>query len=246
MKAKAIVFDAYGTLYDVQSVADVIDQAFPGNGEIITQVWRMKQLEYTWLRSLMGRYADFWEVTKESLDYTLRHLDLEPAPAIFDRIVDKYYRLDPYADAQATLAALDGYRVAILSNGSQAMLDELVRNSSLGLYLDAVLSIDTKRIFKPSPHAYELIEEKLGAKPAEVLFVSSNAFDACGAKNFGLRVAWIERATPDGIRNEIRAARTAGPKTLYKLMRMGMESFGLEPDYRIRSLSEIPPLLRAA
>jgi 2-haloacid dehalogenase len=120
MNIKAVVFDAYGTLYDIQSVAAVTEEAFPGYGEIITQVWRIKQLEYTWLRSLMRRYQDFSVVTRESLSYTLRLLGLEYDGGIFERIMDKYLHLDLYPDARASLAALRSRKLAILSNGSPA------------------------------------------------------------------------------------------------------------------------------
>ena len=163
---KAVVFDAYGTLYDIQSVAAVTEEAFPGYGEIITQIWRIKQLEYTWLRSLMRRYEDFSVVTRDSLAYTLRVLGLEDDSAVFERIMDKYLHLDLYPDATATLAAMRGRKLAILSNGSTAMLNALVRNSGLDRVLDATISIDSKQIFKPSPDAYTLIESILGVPPA--------------------------------------------------------------------------------
>ncbi len=111
---EAFVFDAYGTLYDVQSVADVTDAAFPGHGEYVTQVWRLKQLEYSWLRSIMGRYQDFWTVTQESLVYTLKTVGLDPDQKFFEEITDAYNRLRPYPDAEEALAALGGYRLAIL------------------------------------------------------------------------------------------------------------------------------------
>src|SRR5262249_47936499 len=121
MTINAIVFDAYGTLYDIQSVADVTEEAFPGYGDIITQIWRIKQLEYSWLRSLMRRYEDFSVVTRESLAYTLRILGLEHDSDAFDRIMEKYLHLDLYPDAKTTLAALRGRKLAILSNGSPDM-----------------------------------------------------------------------------------------------------------------------------
>jgi 2-haloacid dehalogenase len=173
MAIRAVVFDAYGTLFDVQSVAGVTDEAFPGYGELITQIWRLKQLEYTWLRSLMGRYEDFWVITRDSLSYTLGLVGLKPTPDIFDRIMDKYVHLDLFPDARATLSALKGQKLAILSNGSPDMLNAVVRNNGLDKILDATISIDSKRIFKPSPQAYALIVSCLGVKPDEVLFVSS-------------------------------------------------------------------------
>src|SRR5215510_910889 len=123
MTIKAVVFDAYGTLYDIQSVASVTDRAFPGYGEAITQIWRMKQLEYTWLRSLMQRYEDFSVVTRESLIYTLDALSLAHDAATLASIMDKYLHLDPYPDARATLESLKGRKLAILSNGDSTMLD---------------------------------------------------------------------------------------------------------------------------
>ena len=123
MTIKAVVFDAYGTLYDVQSVADITEETFPGYGEIITQVWRIKQLEYTWLRSLMGRYKDFAAVTRESLAYTLRVLGLGYESQTFERLMDKYLHLDLYPDALASLAAMRDNKLAILSNGSPDMLN---------------------------------------------------------------------------------------------------------------------------
>lgn len=246
MPIKSVVFDAYGTLYDVQSVASVIEEAYPEHGDIITQVWRVKQLEYSWLRTLMGRYEDFWHVTKESLDFTLQQLQLERRDDIFDRLMEKYLNLDPYPDARGALEALHPARLAILSNGSPTMLDALVRNSGFDGLLNGVISIDPQKKFKPDPVTYTMIEAELGVSPDDVLFVSSNAFDACGAKSFGLKVAWIERATPAMVAQEVAAADVAGPGTMYKILRMGMESLGYEPDYRISALSDLPAILKAA
>ena len=245
MTIKAVVFDAYGTLYDIQSVAAVTEEAFPGYGEIITQIWRIKQLEYTWLRSLMRRYQDFSVITRESLAYTLRVLGLKNDPAAFERIMDKYLHLDLYPDSVAALAAMRGRKLAILSNGSPAMLNALVANSGLDRVLDATISVDSQRIFKPAPEAYTLIESALGAAPAEVLFISSNPWDACGAKAFGLNVAWIERVTPEAmallcVKNDVVA-----PLTMFKAIRTQMDELGLAPDHRIRALSELPALIAA-
>ncbi len=243
MTIKAVVFDAYGTLYDVQSVASVTDQAFPGYGELITQIWRMKQLEYTWLRSLMGRYQDFWEITQESLIYTIDCLGLKHDDKIFERIMDKYYHLELYSDAKQALTSLGDYKLAILSNGSPAMLTALVRNTGLESILDATISVDAKKIFKPSAQAYELIEATLGVPPENVLFVSSNAFDACGAKSFGLKVAWIERVSALALAQELKNHEVIRPLTLFKALRMQMEPFGLQPDYQIQSLFDLPKLV---
>jgi 2-haloacid dehalogenase len=245
MTIKAIVFDAYGTLYDVQSVAEVTEQAFPGHGEIITQIWRIKQLEYTWLRSLMRRYQDFAAVTRDSLAYTLRALGLEHDSSVFERIMDKYLHLDLYPDAMAALTAMRDRKLAILSNGSPAMLDALVRNSGLDRVLDATISVDSQQVFKPAPEAYSLIERELGLPPAEVLFISSNPWDVCGAKAFGLNVAWIERVTPEAMRLACARTDVVAPLTLFKAIRTQMDELGLQPDYRIHALSELPGLVAA-
>jgi 2-haloacid dehalogenase len=240
---KAVVFDAYGTLYDIQSVAAVTEEAFPGYGEIITQIWRIKQLEYTWFRSLMRRYEDFSVITRDSLAYTIRVLGLNHDAATFERIMDKYLHIDLYPDAMATLAALKGRKLAILSNGSSGMLNALVRNTGLDRVLDATISIDSKKIFKPAPDAYALIESTLDVRPAEVLFVSSNPWDACGAKAFGLNVAWIERVTPEAMALACVESDVVPPLTMFKAIRTQMDELGLEPDYRIHGLSELPELV---
>lgn len=240
---KAVVFDAYGTLYDVQSVAGVTDQAFPGYGEVITQIWRLKQLEYTWLRSLMNRYEDFSVITQDSLTYTLAALGLKPAAGIFDKIMEKYVHLDLYPDAEDALRDLRGLKLAILSNGSTDMLDALVHNTGLDKILDATISIDSKRIFKPSPQAYSLAEAALGVKASEILFVSSNPFDACGAKAYGFSVAWIERVTVEAMAREWKNGAGLRPLTMFKAIRMQMDQFGLEPDHRIGGLNDLPVLL---
>jgi len=243
MTIKAVVFDAYGTLYDIQSVAAVTEETFPGYGDIITQVWRIKQLEYTWLRSLMRRYEDFSVITKDSLAYTIRVLGLKHDAATFERIMDKYLHLDLYPDALATLERLKDRKLAILSNGSSGMLNALVKNSGLDRVLDATISIDSKKIFKPSPDAYTLIESRLGVRPNEVMFVSSNPWDACAAKAFGLSVAWIERVTPEAMALASVKSDVVPPLTMFKALRTQMDELGVEPDHRIHGLSELPNLI---
>jgi 2-haloacid dehalogenase len=240
---KAVVFDAYGTLYDVQSVAEITEETFPGYGAIITQVWRIKQLEYTWLRSLMRRYEDFSAVTASSLTYTLKCLGLEYDDAAFARIMDKYLHLDLYPDALPALEAMASRKLAIFSNGSPAMLNALVRNTGLDRVLDATISVDAKKTFKPSPEAYTLIESTLNIAPSDVLFISSNPWDACGAKSFGLNVAWIERVSPEAIALACLESDTLTPLTMFKAIRTQMDELGFEPDYRIHALAELPALL---
>jgi len=239
---KAFVFDAYGTLYDVQSVAMAVDAAFPGHGEYITQIWRLKQLEYAWLRSLMGRYEDFRAVTREALCYSLDTLGLTAETAVLDRVVEAYDTLSPYPEAVEALCALKGFRLAILSNGSPGMLDALVRNSGLGRYLEAVISIDAAQAYKPDPRAYQLVRERLGVQPEEVVFVSSNGFDVAGARSFGFKVARIERVTSGALRQELGGASPIGPATLFRALRTQTEALGYLPDVVIDSLRALPPL----
>jgi 2-haloacid dehalogenase len=160
--------------------------------------------------------------------------------------MEKYVHLDLYPDAKEALAALKGRKLAILSNGSTDMLNALVRNTGLDQILDATISIDSTRIFKPSPRTYELIEANLGVTPQEVLFVSSNPFDACGGKAFGLNVAWIERVTPQAMAAEFAKADLIRPLSMFKALRMQMDEFGWQPDHRISALSDLPKLVASS
>jgi 2-haloacid dehalogenase len=240
---KATVFDAYGTLYDIQSVAEITDKKFPGYGELITQIWRIKQLEYTWLRSLMHRYADFSVITRESLSYTLKILGLTCDASVFEDIMGKYVHLDLYPDAKPTLLSLKDYKRAILSNGSTEMLMSLVHNTGLDTILDQTISIDSNRTFKPSPAAYSLIESRLNVAASEVLFVSSNPWDAIGAKAVGLKVAWIERVTPEAMREACEKADLIAPAAMFKALRTQMDELGLKPDYTVTGLAALPDIL---
>jgi len=239
---KAFVFDAYGTLFDVQSVSAVTDRAFPGHGALISQIWRMKQLEYSWLRSLMDDYRDFWAVTCEALAYTLATLGLEPGEGLVDEIAQAYNALTPYPDAAPALAALSGMRCAILSNGSPAMLDALVSGSPLKGMIADILSVDEKRCFKPDPRAYQLVEEHLGVRPHEVVFVSSNGFDIAGAKRFGFRVARIARVPAAALASELAGAEALTSGGLYRALRSQEEALGHRPDWVVSSLAELPPV----
>jgi 2-haloacid dehalogenase len=242
MTIKAIVFDAYGTLYDVQSVAGVTDAAFPGHGELITQVWRLKQLEYTWLRSMMGRYEDFWTITKDALSFTLAALGLEADAALFERIAETYNTLAPYADAEPALRSLSRYHLAILSNGSPDMLRALVRNSGMDDLIRTIVSVDAAKVFKPDPEAYALVERTIGLPPEEVLFVSSNGFDISGAKSFGFAVARIERVTPAALRAGLTGSAPIGPAGLFRALRTQAEHLGFAPDFVVNGLSALPGL----
>ena len=188
MPAEAFVFDAYGTLYDVHSVVQRCESCWPGKGAALSQLWRAKQLEYTWQRSLMERYAPFSTVTREALAYACEALRLELSVAQMEGLIGEYQRLALFPDAAAALKEIRCK--AILSNGSPDMLLPLVENS--GLELDAVISVDELKVFKPAPQVYALAERRLKTK--SIGFVSSNCWDALGAKSYGFTVYWINRA----------------------------------------------------
>ena len=188
MPAEAFVFDAYGTLYDVHSVVQRCETCWPGKGAALSQLWRAKQLEYTWQRSRMKRYAPFSTVTREALAYACEALRLELSVAQMEGLMGEYQRLSPFPEVPDALKQIK--RKAILSNGSPDMLLPLVESS--GLELDAVISVDELKVFKPAPRVYALAEERL--KTRNIGFVSSNCWDALGAKSYGFTVYWINRA----------------------------------------------------
>ena len=189
----AIVFDAYGTLFDVHSVAALADELFPGHGDALSQRWRAKQLEYSWTLSLMGRYEDFWHVTDHALTFACHALALACTPEQHDRLMKSYLRLTAFPDAAAGLKQLSGRTLAILSNGSPAMLAAVVSSAGLGGVFTQVLSVDELRVYKPNPRVYRLAADRLRIRPSSVLFVSSNAWDVGGAKAFGFRTCWVNR-----------------------------------------------------
>lgn len=240
MPIKGLIFDAYGTLYDVQSVHAKTEQLCPGKGELITQIWRLKQLEYTWLQTALQGYRDFEFITEASLVFALRAAGVEPSESTIKSLRDKYLDLDPFPEAKDALGALKSrgnYKLAILSNGSTAMLAALVKNSGLDAFLDATISVDDARKFKPHPECYALVEQELGLKRDEVLFVSSNGFDVAGAKHFGFKVAWIRRAGAAAPTGPI------GPAQMYRLLRGGAETLGYAQDYTVAALTDLITLL---
>src|SRR5512133_1427141 len=191
---RAVVFDAYGTLFDVASASEREKAALGDRWQPLADLWRAKQLQYTWLRSLMGRHADFWQVTGDALDFALERMGLQDA-ALRARLMSLYERLGAYPEARPALEALKraGHRLAILSNGAPRMLAAAAEAAGLAPLLDAVLAVESVGIYKPSPAVYRLALDELRVWPAEVLFVSANGWDACGAKASGLRVAWCNR-----------------------------------------------------
>jgi 2-haloacid dehalogenase len=211
---RACAFDAYGTLFDFVSAAARCEDVPEERRAALTALWRDKQLEYTWLRTLQNRYADFWQVTGEALDFALESLDLA-RPALHERLMELYLGLEPFAEVPSVLGSLRerGFSTAILSNGSPKMLEALVRRSGLEHLFDAVLSADAVRAFKTHPKVYQYALDTLGLPASAIAFQSSNAWDAHGAADFGMRVVWCNRygqrreRLPGALASEIRTLR---------------------------------------
>ena len=191
---KACVFDAYGTLLDVHSAVRKGGQELGEKAAAVSELWRQKQLEYTWLRSLMGAHVDFWQVTSEGLDFALTATGVENK-ALHDKLMDLYLSLDAYEEVKPSLEVLkkNGLQTAILSNGSPKMLEAAVRSAGLSGLLDANLSVEEVGIYKPDSRVYQLTLDRLNVEKHEVCFLSSNCWDAKGAAHFGFNVAWINR-----------------------------------------------------
>jgi 2-haloacid dehalogenase len=194
MSSAVFVFDAYGTLFDVHAAIGHHRAAAGPDADRLSELWRVKQLEYAWTLTLAGRYEDFWTLTERALDFALARFPSVDR-ALKPELMDAYRTLDAFSDAGAILRALKarGRRTAILSNGSPAMLAAAVDRAQLGADLDAVLSVDAIRIYKPRPEVYRLVTDHFGIAPADVIFVSSNRWDVMGATAFGFRAAWINR-----------------------------------------------------
>jgi 2-haloacid dehalogenase len=192
----ALVFDAYGTLFDVHSVAALAESLFPGKGGALSQAWRGKQLEYTWLRSLIGQYEDFERVTRASLEWALAAQRVVAGEGAKSALVDEYRRLAMFPEVPEALKKLAASRpLAILSNGEPGMLEALVDHNGIrDLFRGGILSVHAAGVFKPHPSVYRIAEEKLGVPAPLTGFVSSNGWDAAGAKAFGFRTYWINRA----------------------------------------------------
>jgi 2-haloacid dehalogenase len=218
---RACVFDAYGTLFDFASAAARCPDVPEERRAALTALWRDKQLQYSWLRTLENRYADFWQVTGDALDFALESLGLE-TPSLREHLMDLYLGLEPFPEVPPVLGALRaaGFRTAILSNGSPMMLEALIGRSKLEAMFDAVLSADAVRAFKTHPAVYQYALNSLDLEASAIAFLSSNAWDAHGASDFGMRAVWCNRY---GQRRE----RLPGA-----------------PDFEIRTLADLPALLR--
>jgi 2-haloacid dehalogenase len=191
---EACVFDAYGTLFDVNSAARAAQDSLGAQWQPLADLWRAKQLQYTWLRGLGGRHADFWQVTGDALDFALSTLQLED-PALRARLMNLYLVLSAYPEVSDTLQRLKagGMKLAVLSNGTPTMLATAVANAGINDLLDATLSVEEVNVFKPHPAVYGLACERLNVAAARICFVSSNGWDAYSAKAFGFRTLWCNR-----------------------------------------------------
>lgn len=201
MPITTCIFDAYGTLFDVSAAARQA-AAEPEFGQLrdnwaeLANHWRLKQLQYTWLRAITDAHTDFWQVTQDGLDWALEACGLDGDDALRQRLLDLYWQLQAYPEVPAMLRALQdaGLNTAILSNGSPAMLDGAVQSAGLGAVLDDVLSVESVGVFKPDAKVYDLVGQRFGCARDEVLFVSSNGWDAAGASGYGFVTAWVNRA----------------------------------------------------
>jgi len=218
----ACVFDAYGTLFDVNAATAAVRSRLDDKAEQLADVWRQKQLQYTWLRSLMGRYVDFWQVTGEALDFAMAAVGISD-PGLRAQLMQLYLTLKAYPDVADTLTKLKGrgLKCAILSNGNRSMLYSAVKNAGIYDMIDVILSVEQVGVFKPHPSVYQLAVDELRLTPSQICFLSANVWDAHAASAFGFRVAWINRFHQ--------------PK----------EGIPQDPHAEIRSLSELPALLDA-
>ena len=200
MPLNTCVFDAYGTLFDVSAAArtaanepnrEVFKEVWPS----VSNIWRMKQLQYTWLRSMTETYTDFWSITQDSLDFALETHKLQNDLALKERLLALYWELQPYSEVSRVLKELkkNGIKTAILSNGSPEMLSGAVKSSNLYEVIDEIISVETVKIFKPSAQVYKQVENIIGCYKSEVLFVSSNGWDIAGAAGFGFETTWVNR-----------------------------------------------------
>ncbi|MGH8680914.1 MAG: haloacid dehalogenase type II [Burkholderiales bacterium] len=218
---KAFAFDAYGTLFDVFSVTALCDELFPGKGSALAQLWRAKQLQYTMMRSLMGRHRDFWQLTEDGLAYAAESLKLDLTADKRKRLMEAYLSLTAFPDVRPGLEALKarGLTLAILSNGEPKMLAAAARSAGIDGLLDRIISVEDVKIFKPSPRTYNLGAEYMGVRATQLGFVSSNSWDVAGAASAGLLTFWIQR-------------RGAGPP----------EKLGFAADHVVRALTDLAPL----
>jgi len=222
-RVKALAFDAYGTLFDVFSVTALCEQLFPGKGSALAQLWRVKQLQYSLMRSLMGRHRDFWGLTEDGLVFATKNLKLDLTPEKRKRLMESYLSLAAFPDVKPGLEALrkQGVKLAILSNGEPRMLEAAAKSAGIHDLLDKIISVEEVRIFKVSPRVYNLGPERMNVSNAELGFISANSWDINGAASAGLITFWIQRS----------AAETP-------------EELGFQADRVVKAITDLAPLLR--
>jgi 2-haloacid dehalogenase len=214
----ALVFDAYGTLFDPFAVKIRAEELFPGNGTALSQLWRAKQLEYSWLRTLMGRYENFWKITEDALVFSCRALKLSCDEHQRKQLMQVYLTLPAFPEVKATLEKLSALPLAILSNGTLEMLTPLVAANGMAHLFRNILSVDALKMYKPRPEVYQYAVNSLDVPKESLGFVSSNYWDIAGARSFGFRTYWLNRnsAVPD----ELGVTPTASLRSLSELLRL--------------------------
>ena len=223
---QVFVFDAYGTLFDPHSIRTLADALFPGQGAALSQLWRAKQLEYSWLRTLMHRYEDFWSVTRDALGFSCHSLQLPCNEKQRDSLLDAYLRLETFPEVKASLERLANRRLAVLSNGSPNMLRAVVDSNGLSNTFECVLSVDTLKFYKPHPAVYQQAADQLKVPKDAVGFVSSNFWDVAGAASFGFQTFWLNRAQLSA--DELGVTPTTTLQTLTDLVPIGGEQDSAE------------------
>lgn len=193
-KIKACVFDAYGTLFDVNAACRELSKEVGDNWEKLASLWRLRQVEYTWLRNSMDEYIDFWQITSDALDYAMETLGIENNE-LREELLNLYLKLEAYPEVNDLLKKLKqrGLKTGILSNGSMKMLNSAVDNANIREYLDEILSVEDCKIYKPSSKVYDLVKIKMQISKENVLFFSSNAWDMHAASNYGFKTIWVNR-----------------------------------------------------
>lgn len=222
-RVKALAFDAYGTLFDVFSVTALCEQLFPGKGNALAQLWRVKQLQYSLMRSLMGRHRDFWGLTDDGLVFAAKSLKLDLTPEKRTKLLESYLSLAAFSDVKPGLEALKkkGIKLAILSNGEPKMLEGAANSAGISGLLDAIISVEEVKIFKVSPRVYNLGPERMKVSNPELGFISANSWDINGAASAGLITFWIQRSAE-----------------------VPPEELGFQADKVVKAITDLAPLLR--
>jgi 2-haloacid dehalogenase len=218
-KVKALAFDAYGTLFDVDSLVPACEKYFPGRGRELCSTWRSKQIEYFQLLALIGKYEDFWQITGKALGFACKSLDLKCEPQIQEQLHDRFFSLDLFPDVRPALQALSEYTLVILSNGTPKMLQVAAENAGIAQFFSQIISSSEVQSYKPHPQVYQWAAQRLGLELENIGLVSSNSWDVTGAKSSGLFACWVNRN------------------------QFPWEDLGLSPDVEVQRMTELPGML---